>query len=499
MAGIRRAFLVTTLERYLLLAVQLGLVAVVSRLLTPAEIGLAVLGMSLLAMAETLRDFGTGTYLIQAREVGRERVRTAFTVMVLVSTLIVAVIFACADLFAGLYGEARLAPYLRLIAVGFLLGPLSAPILALLRREMAFGAVALIGIASSLASAGTTIGLALLGHGYMSFAWGGIAWNAVAAVLAITVRPDTSIFRFRLTDWRSILAFGGYSSATVILNRMYEVLPYLALGRLQAAATVGLYNRTLVLCQIPERALLAGVVNVALPALSAEVRAGRSVKQPYLRAISYLTVVQWPVLVLVALLAHPIIDVLLGPQWLSIVPLVQIVALAQAFAFAAPLTFPVLVALGGIRDTLISSLLALPLSAVVVLVASSVGLEALAASMLFTVPLQIAIALHFVQRRVQFRWRELGASMAKSGAISVCSAVAPLAALALNGFRPDLPLATAILAGAGWALCWATALLLLRHPFADELRRVLLHLHAAAPRPDWTRRLATRAGLDTRA
>ncbi|MBX6740947.1 MAG: oligosaccharide flippase family protein [Acetobacteraceae bacterium] len=479
MTGIRRAFLVTSLERYLVLAVNFGVIALVSRLLTPAEIGLAVLGTSLLSLAEALRDFGTGSYLIQAREVGHERVRTAFTVMAVVSGLIVALLMVLAGPLALMYGEAQLAPYLRIIALGFLAGPFSAPILALFRRRMRFGAIALVNVLSSIIGACVTAGLVLLGQSFMSFAWGGLACAVAAATLSVAMWPDTSIFRPQLTEWRSAFAFGGTNSATFILNRIYEVLPYLVLGRLQPATTVGLYNRALLLCQLPDRMLLAGVVGVALPALAEEVRQDRGIKQPYLLALSYITAVQWPTLALVALLAHPMVNLLFGPQWLPAVPLVQIVALAQAFAFPAPLTYPALVALGAVRDTLTSSLISLPISAAILLGAAVIGVEAIALCLLVVIPLQVLVALYFVQRRVHFEWRELGVSVVASAATAACSAVAPVLALTLNGFRLDIPLEVTILAVFGWATGWALGLRLFHHPFIAELRRVLPGLRSA--------------------
>jgi O-antigen/teichoic acid export membrane protein len=472
MAGVRRAFLLTSLERYVVLGVNFGVIALVSRLLTPAEIGLAVLGTSLLAVAETLRDFGTGSYLIQRTDIRQEHVRTAFTVMAIVSAVIVAILFASAGLLAAAYDEPRLEPFLRVIALGFLAGPFSAPILALLRRDMKFSAVVLVNVASSLAGAAVTVGLVLLGQGYMSFAWGGLAWSVTSALLAVAMQPDLSMFRFQLSDWRGALAFGGYNSATAIMNRVYEVLPYLALGQLQPAASVGLFNRALLLCQLPERSLLSGVMPVALPALAAEAREGRDLKIPYLRALGYITAVQWPALVTLALLAHPAVSLLLGQQWLVIVPVVQLLCLAQLFAFPAPLTYPVLVSAGGLRDTLTTSLITLPPSVLILIFAAGFGIEAVALSMLVIVPMQVIVALQFVRRRVPFGWGEMGRAIAPSAVATACAAVAPALVIALRGFRPDMPLPLAVAAGLGSVGGWAAAMYLLRHPLSGEFRHV---------------------------
>src|SRR5690349_6309911 len=145
--GLRRALLVASAERHLVLAINFAMMAVVSRLLTPGEIGLAVLGTSVLSIAETLRDFGIVGYLAQDREVHRERVRMAFTAMLLVSAALAGGLALLAGPIAALYEESVLARYLQLVAVGILLVPFAAPVLALLRRDMAFGALAVINLA----------------------------------------------------------------------------------------------------------------------------------------------------------------------------------------------------------------------------------------------------------------------------------------------------------------------------------------------------------------
>ena len=117
--------------------------------------------------------------------------------------------------------------------------------------------------------------------------------------------------------------------------------------------------------------LVVQVLNpVIMPAiLSREAKMQRSLKRIYLDAIALLSVVQWPFLLFIAIMAHPIILIWLGPTWLEIVPLVRLLCIANLALFAACLTYPVLVAVGSVRDALISSLISLPPSLLVILCA----------------------------------------------------------------------------------------------------------------------------------
>jgi hypothetical protein len=117
----------------------------------------------------------------------------------------------------------------------------------------------------------------------MSFAWALVAAAGVTTVLSFYCRPDLSILRPSFTSWRSVVSFGGYNGVSFVINQAYEALPQLVLGRILPYSAVGLYNRAQAVSAIPNQVILASVFSVAFPALAAEVRQGRDLKEPYLR------------------------------------------------------------------------------------------------------------------------------------------------------------------------------------------------------------------------
>ena len=316
----------------------------------------------------------------------------------------------------------------------------------------------------------------LVGYGALSFAWGGIAWALTSAVLTVRCRPEAWMFRPLLRGGRSMLVFGGTNTAIAILNRAYEVLPYLILGKLLSPDAIGVFSRAITISQLGDKVVLLGLGPVALPAFAAEARAGRGVVAPFLRALTYITGLQWPALALTALLAHPLVLLLLGPQWLASVPLVRILALAAMALAAAPLTYPVLVACGAIRHALLASLVSLPPSAMILVGAARFGVEALAWSALCTMPLQAAVALHFVRRNLGFRWAELGLAVAPSLGVTAMAALVPCAIALSTETGLALSFGHAALCVLGGGLGWLAGIILLRHPLAAEAGRVVLFL-----------------------
>lgn len=485
MSAVRRALLLATVERYFVVAINLATIAIVSRLLTPKEIGAYVLGMATVAFALAVREFATSEFLVQRETLAREDVRTSFTIQMGFSLLIAAAVWVIAPAIGAFYGTDDLELFLEVSLLAMLIEAASLPIVALLRRDMAFGKLAVLNVSSSAIGSLATCGLAWFGFSTMSFAWALLASATTAVAVAFCFHRDIGIFRPSLKSWRPALSFGAYNGATKVLGKATETIPLFVLGRVLPVAAVGLYNRASVLCLLPDRLLLAGLLSIALPALSGQLRAGRRLKEPYLRGIGYIAVVYWPALAMLALLAHPIVDLALGSQWLEAVPLVQIIALAYFFCVPLVLTQSVLVAVGAFRDYLAATLISSPFSIAVMCTASFLGLKMLAASYLITLPFQMLVQQRFIRRHIDVRWSDLARSVRSSAMVTAGAALGPLLVIAGSGFSFDLSIPAGIGGGLLGGLCWLAVLYLTRHPFLDEICDLI----------GWTDRAAMRLRL----
>ncbi|MDH6229815.1 O-antigen/teichoic acid export membrane protein [Mesorhizobium soli] len=479
MAGIRRVLLLSTSDRYVALILNFLTVAVVSRILTPSEIGISVVGMAIVGFASSAREFASTSFLIQHRELAREDIQSAFTVMLGFTLVIVGGLAVFARPLASAFGQAGLVPYLRIISLCMLIDVFPTLIVALLRREMAFGKVAIINMGGAIVTSVTTIILARQGFSYMSFAGAGLANACLTALLAIAIYSRLSIFRPTLRHWRRMVAFGGYNGLTAFMFKAYEMVPYLLLGNILAPHAAALFSRATMICQIPDRLVLSGTIPAILPIFSASVREGQDLKKPYLNALEIVTALQWPALLAIALLADPVVGLVLGGQWQDTVPLVRIIAIASLFSFSAEIGYPVMVSLGAIRDVCIRALIAYPASLAILLVATAVGgLHAAAWSMLIITPLQAYLSLTFLRRRLGLRWRELFAAVGRSALVAVASATCPALVLVLSDLSSAPSILQVAVSGIFAAAGWLLALRATRHPLLQEVG----HAYAAIRR-----------------
>jgi O-antigen/teichoic acid export membrane protein len=383
----------------------------------------------------------------------------------------VAVLLSITVPVAAFYSDPRLANVLPLLGLSFLLVPFGAPSIGLLRRNMEFGKLAIINFCGNATNAIVMIGLAALGFGYMSLAWAMLICGIVRTIVGIACHPCLWAFRPVMSGWRTVTEFGGYSSAAAIINVFHDNLPQIILGHMLGFGAVGLFGRAASICQLPDRLFISVTQPVLLPALAQQARRAADLKPSYLQALTYMTALQWPILLCLAMLAYPAVRILLGGQWLEAAPLVQIMAMASLSLFPAFMTYPVLVAAGAVHDTLMLSLISIPPSVLCIFLASYFGLEVVAATQFITGPLQVYVALWFVQRRIKFTWREFFTPLGRSAIVALCTAAPSAAAVAFTGFYFDLSLQPTCFSVVGGVAGWVGGLLFTRHPLLAEVQR----------------------------
>ncbi len=112
------------------------------------------------------------------------------------------------------------------------------------------------------------------------------------------------------------------------------------LGRLWGAEALGIYGRAYQLVNIPTENLNAAVGGVAVSALSRLQDDPGRFKNYFLKGYSLVLVLTIPTTVACALFAHDIILVILGPKWMSAVPIFRFLApTILAFALINPVTW----------------------------------------------------------------------------------------------------------------------------------------------------------------
>lgn len=469
----RRALFFSFLDRYAGLLLAIASSMIISRLLSPAEIGVFSVTMVLIIFVQSLRDLGAGQYLVQEKELTPERVRATWTVLLGMGAAMGAVVAAAAVPVAHFYGEPRMADIMWVISINFLVNPFGSMTYAWLMREMRFDALAVMRFGSGLTGACTSAWLAWRGWGPISLALGNLASTLANAALALRYRPASFGWLPGLREVRRVVGFGSRISGTSIIFNLASGAPELLLGKLQSLAAAGLYSRGNSLAQMFQRMVLDATQAVAMPLFAKAKREASSIEEPFMRSLSYVTVLGWPFLVGLALLAFPLTRLLYGNQWDASVPATRLLAVGMMIGLTTSMCGPALMGTGQAGRLLKLSMTVVPLHVACVALGAIHSLEGAAMGMLAAQAFAAPIWLTAIRRSVGFRWRTLGRALLRSAMVACVTAMAPVGAVIFFGLQPRSSVTSLIWSVVGGLVLFPSAVRWFRHPIQHELDRLL--------------------------
>lgn len=324
---IRRALGLSAFAQLVTFILGFASVVIVSRLLTPAEIGIFSVAVSILGFAHVFREFGVGQYLIQAEVVGREQLRAAFSVTLFFSWSISIILFTARTPIASFYNHEGIAAVLALLSFNFVILPFGTPLLSLLQREMKFGQLVTVRIVNSLLSTAVTIGAAYAGESYLSMAWGAIAGHMGNIVLLNILRRGEIFMLPTTRGLREVMRFGSKSSLSSVLSELGSSMPDLIFGKTLGFSDVAYFSRAVGLRKMVLGQLSNLIRGVHFPAFAKSVREGADPAELYCQTMRYMVAVTAPAMALCAILAEPLILLLFGPQWERSAPIATLICL----------------------------------------------------------------------------------------------------------------------------------------------------------------------------
>jgi len=333
-------------QRYGAFVITFVTTVIVSRILTPTEIGIYSLAAVVMHLAATFRDFGMYEYLVQEKTVNRDTLATSLAVTLSVAVVLALALWGSSSFIAEWYAEPGLERLINLLAVNFLIIPLASQSFNMMSREMRFKELFFIHTASTTLGATVTISAALLGFSYMSAAWGTVVASVFSTIVMLIYRPRDSWLMPRFRGSGKAYRFGFFAMGSTALGNVSSVIHESIIGRVLGFHALGLFSRGYGLLSQFQGTVVAAIQRVALPAFSNARRDGESLVPGYLRATAILSGVSWPFFSVVAIQAHNLIPFLFGDQWDLAVPIVRIVAVAAAFKALSQFAHPLLAACG---------------------------------------------------------------------------------------------------------------------------------------------------------
>lgn len=317
LAQIGRGIGWSTISVVVIAASQLGFMAIMARLLTPADFGLvAVAGISL-RFATYFAQLGVGPAIIQKSTLLDEDIAAGNAV-----SLGLGLVFTCVAIFAAPAAEwffemPKLANVTRALALSFLIASLGTVAAALLRRRMRFKPVAIIEIIAYIGGYGV-IGLtcAYAGFGVWALVIAAISQGLISAFGSVLVVGRECLqLRHGRAARSHFLAFGTKYSLIGFVEFLSFNLDSIIVGKLVGLAPIGQYNRAMLLANLPVQQPVGILTRVLHPGLSQWQGDADKFRSGVQGAMLVVGLYAFVVSGFISTMASDIVAVLLGSGW----------------------------------------------------------------------------------------------------------------------------------------------------------------------------------------
>jgi len=444
----------------------------VVRMLVPHDYGLFAMAQTVLTTLNFLNGYSFATSLIRDKEIDSRRVGQAFGLLLLANGALAVVQLAAAPLAAAYYEQPLLATMLRVQALIYLTTPFIALPSALLARQLDFRRQALINLCCAAIGGAVAVGLAKAGYGVWALVWAPITLFATRAV-ALTFAAKALVRP--VFDFRGAGQMIGFGSALTLCQLMWIIqcqADIVIAGRIFNPHDLGLYSESLFLAAIFTGRFLPPLNEVAFPAYSELVNAGKPIGSVFLAGVRLIMLVATPFYVGLSLVAGPLVATFFGPKWLEMTPILSGLALAMPAMTLQIVCAPATNALGRPRIYVMSSIAGAVIMPLCYLWGVQFGAEGLVAAWQVAAPALLAVTLLLTLPAVGVSLLELTRALAPVG--FACLTMA-LGVWEVGRHMPHLspPFQLAVLTSVGMAVYFGAMTLLAPALLRDTWTRVV--------------------------
>lgn len=310
-------------------ALSIGTSAVLARLLSPGDYGLLAMVATITVMAQAISDFGLSWATVQRAKLERNQIDALFFVNCVFGLVLTVLCILLAPRIAAFYHHPELTKIIIASSGILFLSAVGVQPNALMRRQMKLKELNLCAFCSLAISVVVTIELARMGFGYWALVVQLVLQQTITTVLSFPMSGYRPKFPLHLLNIGTLLTFGGYSAAYGIVNYCARNLDNVLVGKFWGADALGYYSRAYFLMTLPGMLVLGMFSGVLIPAMASLRKEPVRMQSAYLRAIRLITVLGCSLAVGLAVTASELVDVVYGPKWRAIVPILLWLSLAS--------------------------------------------------------------------------------------------------------------------------------------------------------------------------
>lgn len=307
---------------------QLVMLALLARLLSPRAFGLLGIALLTLSAIKRFTRLGINSALIQNKKENVDSyLNTAWVLNFGRNLFIAALLVLGAPFIASVFSEPRATDIIRVIALSPVLMSFRNPGVVYFQKDLNMHKSFMLTMSGSVANFVVAVGFALVYQNVWALVFGFVAADVIRFVVSYLVHDYRPWFEFDLDIAREILNYGKWITGNKILNYLYNEGDDVVVGWLLTASSLGLYQIAYRFSNAPATELTHVVSRVMFPAYSKLQDDMSLLRETYYRVLQVVTLVSFPMTAGIVLVAPSFVEAFLGTDWLPAVRAMQVLAI----------------------------------------------------------------------------------------------------------------------------------------------------------------------------
>lgn len=303
------------IERFSVQGLQMLTLLIVARILTPQDFGLVGMLTIFIAVAQSLVDSGFSQALIRKQNRTEEDNSTVFFFNIVISLCLYLILYIIAPIVASFYDEPQLISLMRVLCLVVIINSFSVVQRAIYTAAIDFKTIAKITLLAATVSGGFAIWLALNGYGVWTLVWQQLINALVTSVLLCLFSKWHPHLVFSWDSFWQLFSFGSKLLAGGLLNTIYDNIYQLFIGKIFNARSLGYYVQANNFSTLPAGGISNIIQRVTYPVFCTIQNDYSQLRSAFLKTLRDTVYIVFPVMCLIAGLAKPIVNIMIGNQW----------------------------------------------------------------------------------------------------------------------------------------------------------------------------------------
>lgn len=283
--------------------------------LTPEEYGLIGIITIFIAVFNSIVDSGFSNALIRKNDAKDIDFNTVFITNMVLSVILFFALFGAAPFIASFFNQPQLESLTRVMASIVIINALAIIQRTILVKRIDFKTQTKVSLISSITSGVIGIGMAFSGYGVWSLVGQQISRQLLNSLFLWIYSHWYPKLQFSWDSFKNLFGFGWKLLASGLIDTVWREIYQVVIGKCYSTATLGQYTRSYQFGSIFSNNLTSIVQRVSYPVLSTIQDDSVRLKEGYRRVIKVTMLVTFVLMLGLAAIAKPMIEVLIGDQW----------------------------------------------------------------------------------------------------------------------------------------------------------------------------------------